>query len=92
MARRAFPSVVPVPNLSATGPVVQGDGNLVGFFVASSTSGTVKLWDSTSAAGTIILQTTGTLAVGWYPMPASFTNGVYLTVGGTINVTVVYER
>jgi len=79
-------------NLSSSQKVTHGSGELIGFFVASSASGTVKLWDEATATGNVILNTTGTLAVGWYPCPAYFDKGLYLTVGGTINVTVVYAR
>jgi hypothetical protein len=65
----------------------------VGFFVCTSTSLTLKLWDNDQAAsGNVLLATTGTLAIGWYPIPVSYAVGVYATFGGTGTVTFVYER
>lgn len=74
-------------NLSASGSVKDGAGKLLGFFVASSSSGTVKLWDNTSAAGTIIINTTSVTAATFYPCPAAFANGCYATIGGTADIT-----
>lgn len=82
---------VPV-QLAGTGQVVQGDGRLVGFFVCTSTSLTLKLWDGQTATGNVLLATTGTLSVGWNPLPVNFATGVFATFGGTGSVTFVYER
>lgn len=78
--------------LAATGSVAIGDGQLVGFFVGSSTSLTLKLWDALSATGNVLLDTTGTLAVGWYALPCNFNTGLFATFGGTGKVTFVYQR
>jgi hypothetical protein len=91
MAVPRYPSV-PV-QLAATGQVIQGDGRLCGFFVCTTSSLTLKLWDNFSAAsGNVLLATTAALSVGWYPCPVSFGVGVYATFGGTGTVTFVYER
>lgn len=68
-----------------------GQGTILGFFVSSSTSGTIKLTNGTSSAGnTTYLNTTGTLAVGWYPFPLTVASGgIFCTPGGTIDVTFI---
>jgi hypothetical protein len=78
-------------NLSTDQKVYEGACRLKGFFVASSTSGTVRLYDNTAASGTVVLNTTTTLPMGWYALEADCVNGLYLDVGGTINVTVCLE-
>ena len=77
---------------SATTTVVRsGPGRLLGFFLASGTTPTVQIYDNTAASGTVLLPTTGTLAVGWYPLPANFNTGLTIVTGGTTpNVTVVW--
>ena len=77
-------------NKSASALIYTGPGQLLGVFCASSSSGTVKLWDQGSAAAPIIVNTTAVIGGTWYPMPFSFTTGLYLTVGGTADVTVCF--
>lgn len=78
--------------LAASGQVKATDGELVGILVGTSTALTLKIWDSLSATGTVILETTGSLAVGAYlPIPASFGTGCYVTIGGSGTFTVFYK-
>ena len=56
-------------------------------------SGTLKFWDNTSAATTVIFNTI-TLAAGERYIDlgdVAFNTGLYLTIGGTADVTVVYR-
>lgn len=79
-------------NLSASGLVKTGHGVVKGIIVGSHTSGTIKLWDNTSGATTVLVNTM-TLAAGerWIPLfDATFTVGLYVTIGGTADITVVY--
>jgi hypothetical protein len=79
-------------NLTASGLVKTGYGKVKGIIVGSHTSGTIKLWDNTSAATTVLVNTM-TLAVGerWIPLfDATFSTGLYVTIGGTADITVVY--
>ena len=78
--------------LTASGVVKADQGVLIGFFVASSTSGTVKLWDNASAgSGTVLLNTTAAItAPAYFPCPVSFSNGLYATIGGTADITFIY--
>jgi len=77
-------------NLSASALVKTGTGGLLGIFVASTSGGTIKLWDNTSAAGTVIVNTFSPLAGTFYPLPAQFTTGLYITIGGTADVTLFW--
>ena len=80
-------------NLSASGLVKTGSGTVKGIIVGSHSSGTIKLWDNTSGASTILVNTM-TLVVGerWIPLfDVNFTVGLYVTIGGTADITIVYE-
>lgn len=81
-------------NLTATGQVSTGSngGNLVGFYVNSTTAGTIALLDGgASGTGTAI---TGTItpAIGWHFLPTSYgRGGLFVTIANTINVTFIYQ-
>lgn len=80
-------------NLSASALIKTGYGSVKGVVINSHTSGTLKFWNNTSAANTILFNTI-TLASGerWIPLfDAAFTTGLYLTIGGTADVTVIYN-
>ena len=75
-------------NKSASGVVATGQCNLLGVFCASSSSGTLKLWDNASAgSGTVVVNTFSLTAGTFYPIPASTADGLYATIGGTADVT-----
>lgn len=79
--------------MTASALVKTGNGDVQGIIIASHTTGTIKLWDNTSAAGTVLVNTI-TLAVGerWIPLfGAEFTTGLFVTIGGTADITVVYN-
>lgn len=79
-------------NLTASALVKTGYGRVKGIIVASHTSGTIKLWDNTSAATTTLVNTM-TLAAGERFIPlydATFNVGLFVTIGGTADITVVY--
>ena len=72
-------------NRTDSGAVSTGACALNGFYVNSTSSGTLALTDG-GASGTAI---TGTItpAIGWHPLPVA-TNGVlYATIAKTLNVT-----
>lgn len=81
-------------NITASDLVKTGFGKVAGFIVNSHTSGTLKLWDNTSAAGTVIINTytfpSGSQVVE-FPEEISFNTGLYATVGGTADLTIVYQ-
>lgn len=68
--------------LTATGTVKSGgSGRIIGFYVASTTSGTLVLRDG-GASGT---QISGTItpAAGWHSWPGSFVTDLHATIAGT---------
>lgn len=80
-------------NRTSSALIKTGSGTLYGFIVNSHTSGTLKLWDNTSAASTVIMNTfsfpTGS-SVQLLPMGVSFYTGLYATIGGTADITLLY--
>ncbi len=78
-------------NLTASGLVKTGNGVLKGMYVNSTTGGTIKFWDNTSAATTVINNTI-TPAVGYHNLgDVAFTVGLYATIANTLDVTLHYE-
>jgi len=81
-------------NITVDTLIKTGAGRFYGFIVNSHTSGTIKIWDNTSAATTVILDTI-TLAAGpqsWVlPVAIDFSAGLYVDIGGTINVTILWK-
>lgn len=68
--------------LTGTGNVSLAPGNLLGFYVNSTSSGTVVIADGgTAISGTI------TPAVGWQAFPAYCRTNCTVTIGATLNVT-----
>ncbi len=81
-------------NGTASALIRTGGGIVAGVIVNSHTSGTMKLWDNTSAAGTVIVNTINFAAgPGFYkfPEPIEFYTGLYFTVGGTLDYTIVWR-
>jgi len=75
-------------NLSASGSVSLASGSLIGFYVNSTSTGTVVVRNGGSA-GTAISGTI-TPAIGWHAFPAYCTAGCYLTLANTIDVTAFF--
>lgn len=79
-------------NISASTLIRTGRGALLGIFVASASSTpTIKLWDNTSAATTILVNTFVPSAATFYPIPATFGTGLYVTISGTVDCTVLWN-
>lgn len=78
--------------LSATGLVYTGQGCVQGIVVNSNSSGTLKLWDNTSAATTVLFDTytfpAGSSSVNLFG--AKFHVGLFATIGGTLDATLIY--
>ena len=72
-------------NVTASKQVAFGPGRLKGFVVDSTNVGTVKAWDSAvGAAGTVIFGTmTPAAGASINCFDLGFTNGLFLTIGGT---------
>lgn len=78
-------------NLTATtDAIVTGPGRLLGFYVNSTSSGTLVLYDSAAHSSGAF---TGTItpAVGWHGLTTDFSTGFSVVVGATINVTFCFE-
>lgn len=71
--------------LTSTGTVQVAGGTLLGFYVNSTSSGTIVLKDG-GASGTAISGTI-TPAVGFHRFPASFGGNLHATIANTISVT-----
>jgi hypothetical protein len=83
------PSGTPV-NLTASGTVSKVSGQLLGFYVNSTSSGTIAILDGATSSGTAISGTI-TPAIGWHSFPAYCTSGCYVTIGATLNVTLFFS-
>lgn len=79
-------------NLTADTLVKSGAGRLKGVFVASGTSPTIKIWDSTTAANAVLVNTFTPVVGVLTPFPdVEFATGLYFDVGGTIDCTVFWK-
>jgi len=68
--------------LTGTGSVCAGPCQLIGFYVNSTTAGTLVLTDgSTAVSGTI------TPAIGFHRYPATIGTSLTATIANTLNVT-----
>lgn len=74
--------------LTSSGAVSLTPGTLLGFYVGSTTSGTIVVRNG-GASGTAISGTI-TPAVGYHAFPAYCTTGCYLTLANTISVTAFF--
>ena len=78
-------------NLTASANVKSTDGALIGVFCATSSSGTLSLYDSASTTTTTpIVATFNLTAATYYPIPVGYDLGLYAVIGGTANVTLIY--
>lgn len=76
-------------NLTSSGAISAIPGRILGFYVASTSSGTIVLRDG-GASGTAISGTI-TPAVGWHFFPAAISTSAYATLANTINVTFIFS-
>ena len=77
-------------NITATGQVggasaVGRDTTLIGFYVNSTSAGTLVL--RKGGSGGTVISGTITPAIGFHRFPAGVPAGLHATVGGTIDVT-----
>lgn len=75
-------------NLTASGAINANPGSLIGFYVNSTTVGTLVLKDG-GTGGTALCGTI-TPAVGFHRFPVTFVTSAYATIGGTLDVTFMY--
>lgn len=78
-------------NTTASVAVAGNAANLMGVWVSSaSATPTIKIWDNSAASGAIVANTFTPVAGSFYPIPATCVNGIYITIGGTVDCTVIY--
>jgi hypothetical protein len=88
MAGITYEAYTPVP-LAASALAKSGAGVLGGILVGTSTALTIKVWDSMTATGAVILETTAALTAGQFVrIPAAFSTGCFITIGGSGTFTV----
>lgn len=74
-------------NLSASGIASVTSCSMIGFYVNSTSSGTIVIYNGQSASGTAISGTI-TPSIGFHAFPAVCPAGAYFSVtGGSINLT-----
>lgn len=76
-------------NMTASANVKAVSGGLLGFYVNSTTAGTIQFYDDAATGTTTPITGTITPSVGWNALPVGFANGLYAVIGGALNVTVV---
>jgi hypothetical protein len=78
-------------SISASTLIKTGNGTLVMVLITSSTDLTIKIWDNTSAATTVITATMAVDAKEQYDIPAQFDTGLYIEfVSGSGSLTVFW--
>lgn len=79
-------------NISASTAIKTGAGTVIGIWVSSASSTpTIKVWDNTAASGTILANTFTPSPATFFPLAMKFQTGLYVSIGGTVDCTVVYE-
>lgn len=79
--------------ITSSAQISNTSGVLVGIFISSATSGTIKAWDSLTATGTVLFDTTAAATLTsplFVPCNMAFGTGLFITIGGTISCAVVY--
>lgn len=78
-------------NITSSTLIKTGQGILCGMYVNSTSTGTIKFWDNTTATGTVINETI-TPAIGYHNLGnVAFTTGLFATIANTLNVTLHYR-
>lgn len=72
-------------NITATTDVTTADCACIGFYVNSTTAGTLVL--RRGGSGGTVISGTITPAIGFHRFPANCVDGLHATVGGTLDAT-----
>lgn len=78
-------------NVTASAVVNDNPCSLVGFYVNSTSTGTIVFHDSDSASTSNAISGTITPAIGWHFFPAGLGSGLRVVIGNTLNVTLFYK-
>lgn len=76
-------------NKTASANIKPISGALLGFYVNSTSTGTIIFYDSATTTTTAALTGTITPAIGWHALPITFNDGLYIVIANTLNVTIV---
>ncbi len=80
-------------NITSSTLIYTGPGTLQAIIINSNSSGTIKGWDNTSAATTVIFNTytvpAGSSSINFYG--AKFNTGLFVTISNTADITVIYN-
>lgn len=84
-----MPQVGRPVNITATGSVCTRSAAILGFYVNSTSSGTLifRVGSNGTSSGTVINGVI-TPAIGWHFYPVTGSGGIHVTVGGTIDITI----
>lgn len=78
-------------NKTSTANINAKDGCLLGFFVNSTSTGTIQFYDSATTTTTTPITGVITPAAGnYYILPVAYSNGLYAVIANTLNVTIVW--
>lgn len=81
----------PYKSISASTLIKTGQGKCILVLITSSSSLVIRLYDNTSAAGTVIVASMSVSAKEAYDVPALFETGLYVEfVSGSGSLTVFY--
>lgn len=80
---------MPSSNITATGDITTRNAALLGFYVNSTSGGTLVL--KKGGSGGTALGGTITPDAGFHPYPAMCEAGLHATISGTIDVTFFYR-
>lgn len=80
-------------NTIGSNTVKATSGELLGIYVASTSAGTISIWnDADATCNTSQITGTITPAVGWHVIPVRLSTGICALTGGTaIDVTLIYR-
>ena len=76
-------------NVTGTLQVSDKSSVMAGFYVNSTSAGTLVFRDGTASG--VVLGGTITPAVGWHTYPFNFSKGIHVTVANTIDITISYN-
>ena len=77
-------------NRTATANIKSTSGVILGFYVNSTTVGTIQFYDDAATGTTTPITGLITPVIGWNALPVGFGNGLYAVIGGALNVTISY--
>lgn len=77
-------------NVTATATVCANPCQLLGFYVNSTSSGTIVFRDG-GASGTVVSGTI-TPAIGFHRFPASFASSCHVTIANTLDATFFFQN